>query len=63
MQSKQINPEYARKCLVAADMADSSYLAGGLDAMHAELAFLRRQEADPVVIAEFERLYHRQVVR
>jgi hypothetical protein len=56
-----LNAEYARKTQVAAQMADSTYRSGGLNGMHAELAFLRRSDADPVVIGEFERLYHAQI--
>lgn len=56
-----VNVEYARKAQVAAQMADTAYLNGSLSGMQAELAFLRRSDADPVVIAEFERLYHNQV--
>ena len=59
----RIHPEYTRKCLVAAGMADEAWLRGGLDAMHEELGFLRGSDADPVVIGEYERLYHRMVKR
>lgn len=58
-----MNPEYSRKLKVAAEMADAAYLSGGLDGMHRELASLRRLDADPVVIAEFERLYHRTILK
>jgi hypothetical protein len=44
-------------------MADEAWLRGGLDAMHEELGFLRGSDADPVVIGEYERLYHRMVKR
>lgn len=57
-----LNAEYVRKTKVAARMAESAYSNNrGLEGMHAELAFLRRSDADPVVIAEFERLYHNQI--
>lgn len=59
---KQINAEYARKCAVAADMADAAWLRGGLDAMHEDLRSLLRIDADPVVIAEVERLYHNKII-
>jgi hypothetical protein len=59
----RIHPEYTRKCLAAADMADAAWLKGGLDAMQDELGFLRGSDADPVVIGEYERLYHRMVKR
>lgn len=59
----RVNPEYARKVAVAGQLADAAWLAGGLDGMQGELASLRRLDADPVVIAELERLYHGQVIR
>lgn len=55
--------EYDRKLCVAADLADEAWLRGGLDAMHDELAYLLRMDADSVVIAEFTRLYHKQILR
>lgn len=58
-----INPEYLRKTTIAANLADKAWIAGGLDAMHAELASLRRHDADEVIIGELERLYHRQCMR
>lgn len=61
--TKQINPEYLRKTRVAAQRADAAWLRGGLDAMDEELKVLRRNDADPVVISEFERLYHNQMLR
>jgi hypothetical protein len=59
--AKLINPEYLRKTTIAAQLADDAWLRGGLDAMDAELKWLRRNEADPVIIGEFERLYHKQM--
>jgi hypothetical protein len=59
----QINPEYLRKTAIAAELADSAWLRGGLDGMHAELASLRRLDSDPVIIGELERLYHAQCMR
>ena len=56
------NSEYTRKLGVAAEIADDSCLAGGLGAMQTELANLRRIDADPVIIAEVERIYHWMVV-
>jgi len=61
--SNAINPAYSRLCNVAASIADAAYIAGGLDGMHAELCSLRRSDANPVVIAEVERLYHNQCKR
>lgn len=58
-----LNAEYVRKTQVAAQMADASYIAAGLEGMATELAFLRRMDADPVVVAEFERLHHNQIIR
>ena len=55
--------EYTRKLVVGAGLAASAWVRGGLDEMHAGLASLRRADADPVVIAEFERMYHMQCVR
>ena len=55
------NPEYLRKTMVAAQLADDAWLRGGIDAMDAELKWLRRNDADPVIIGEFERLYHKQM--
>lgn len=60
---KTVNPEYTRKLTVAAQMADSAWLRGGLDGMEDELRSLRSLDADPVIIAELERLYHRQIIR
>lgn len=57
------NPAYTRKINVAAEIADSAWLRGGLDAVQDELRSLRRTDADPVVIAEVERLYHKQCLR
>ena len=54
--------EYTRKLEVAAELADDSWLAGGLGAMEEELRTLRAQDADPTIIVELERLYHRQCV-
>lgn len=59
--TKSINPEYLRKTQVAAQRADDAWLRGGLEEMHAELQWLRGNDADPVIIGEFERLYHKQV--
>jgi hypothetical protein len=59
--TKLINPEYLRKTTIAAQLADDAWLRGGLDEMDAELKGLRRNEADPVIIGEFERLYHKQM--
>jgi hypothetical protein len=58
---KTLNAEYDRKQCVAKDLADQAYLADGLRGMEDELAFLRGSNADPVVLAEFERLYRNQV--
>ena len=55
--------EYTRKLKVAAELADDTWLAGGLLAMEAELRFLRQNDADTTIIVELERLYHLQVVR
>jgi HAMP domain-containing protein len=60
---KTLNPAYVRKTLVAAQLADAAYIKGGLAGMQDELASLRRTDADGVVIAEFERLYHVQSTR
>jgi hypothetical protein len=59
--TKSINPEYLRKTMVAAQRADDAWLRGGIDEMDAELKWLRRNDADPVIIGEFERLYHKQM--
>lgn len=61
--TKSINPEYLRKTKIAGQLADDAWLHGGLDAMDAELKWLRRNDADPVIIGEFERLYHKQKLR
>lgn len=61
--SKVINPEYLRKTKVAGQLADDAWLRGGLDMMDVELKWLRRNDADPVIIGEFERLYHNQMRR
>jgi hypothetical protein len=61
--TKAVNPEYRRKAKVAAQRADNAWLRGGLDEMDAELKWLRRNDADPVIISEFERLYHNQMRR
>lgn len=61
--TKAPNPEYVRKTQVAAQLADDAWLRGGLDEMDAELKELRRGDADPVIISEFERLYHGQMRR
>ena len=53
--------EYIRKTQVAAQIADESYSKGGLDGLHEELTFLRRMDADPLILAEVERLYHQQL--
>jgi len=58
-----INPEYTRKTAIAAEIAAAAYAVAGLDGMQAELASLRRTDADAVIIGELERLYHRQIVR
>ena len=60
---KSINPEYLRKTKVAGQLADDAWLRGGLDAMDAELKWFRRNDADPVIIGEFERLYHNHMRR
>ena len=57
------NTEYTRKQAVAAEMADTAWLRGGLDAMKEELESLIRLEADDVVISEFKRLYYNQIVK
>jgi len=59
--TKSINPEYLRKAQVAAQLADDAWLRGGIDAMDTDLKWLRRNDADPVIISEFERLYHKQM--
>jgi hypothetical protein len=59
--TKSINPEYLRKTTVAAQLADDAWLRGGLDEMDAQLKWLRRNDADSVIISEFERLYHKQM--
>lgn len=56
-----INPEYARKLTVAGEIADDAWLLGGLTAMEAELATLRRMDADPTIIAELHRIVRRQI--
>lgn len=61
--TKQINPEYLRKTKIAGQLADDAWLGGGLDAMDKELKWLRRNDADPVIIGEFERLYHKQMLQ
>lgn len=53
--------EYFRKLAVAGEIADDAYVAGGLDGIRDELCDLRH--ADPVIVAELERLYHRQILR
>lgn len=60
---KTLNPAYVRKILVATQMADAAYLNGGLTGMLSELAFLRRSDADSIILAEFERLYHAHIRR
>lgn len=62
-KTKQIPAEYTRKMAVAADMATSAYIKGGLDGMREELRSLLRIDACPLIISEFERLYHRQCLR
>lgn len=59
--TKPINSAYFRKTVIAAQLADDAWLRGGIDAMDAELKWLRRNDADPVIIGEFERLYHKQM--
>lgn len=54
--------EYQRKLAVAADMAARAFQRGGTDAMRDELAYLRRQDADAVVIAEYDRLHSQQIM-
>ncbi len=61
--TNRIHPEYSRKITIAGEMADDAYILGGLDAMRDELRSLRRLASDPVIVGEFERLYHRQCVR
>jgi len=63
MPKRKPNPNYTRKIHVAETMADAAWLKGGLDGMQAELASLRRLDADIVIISEFERLYHKQCLR
>ena len=58
-----INPEYARKLVVAARVVDDAYVAGGLDAVETEMASWRRLDADPVILAEMERLHRRHCLR
>jgi len=62
-RGQSINPEYLRKTKVAGQLADDAWLRGGLDAMDVELKQLRRNDADPVIISEFERLYHKQMLQ
>ena len=59
--AKPINPEYLRKTTIAAQLADDAWLRGGLEEIDAELKWLRRNDADPVIISELERLYHKQM--
>jgi len=63
MNTANIPAEYTRKIVVAAGIAAGAWVRGGLDAMQGELASLRRIDADPLVIAEVERLYHQQCLR
>jgi hypothetical protein len=66
MNRKQPTPaaaEYTRKLVVAAGIAAAAWTRGGLDEMEESLRCLRRAEADPVVLAEVERLYHRQCLQ
>ena len=37
--------------------------SGGLNAMDEELKWLRQDDADPVIIGEFERLYHKHALK
>jgi len=60
-RGKSINPGYLRKTKIAGQLADDAWLRGGLDAMDEELKKLRRDDADPVIVGEFERLYHKQI--
>lgn len=53
--------EYLRKIQTAKELASAAFDRGGADAVHAELASLRRLDADPAVLAEVERVYHRAV--
>jgi hypothetical protein len=61
--SNAANHEYIRKLIVAASIAAGAWVREGLDGMQTELASLRRMDADPVVIAEVERIYHMQCLR
>jgi hypothetical protein len=61
--SKPLNAEYTRKIVVAAGIAAGAWVRDGLDGMQSELASLRRMDADAVIIAEVERLYHLQCMR
>lgn len=61
--AKMLNAEYTRKRAVAAELADTAWLSGGLDAMKTELDYLIRMEADDVVISEFKMLYYNQIVK
>ncbi len=60
---KMISAEYSRKAAVAASLADDAWVSGGMDALLAEVAFLRGMDADPVVLSEVERLCRRMMLR
>lgn len=53
--------ERARLAGLAGKMADDTFAQAGLNGMRVWLTCLRRSEANPVIIAEFERLYHNRV--
>jgi hypothetical protein len=59
----RIAPEYTSKIVVAASIAAGAWLRNGLNGMQAELASLRRMDADLVIVSEVERLYHLQCLR
>ena len=56
-----MNTEYARKTAVAAEMAYAAFARDGIEGMHADLSNLRGLDADPVILAEYERRYHNAV--
>ncbi len=57
----RVPDEYIRKLVVATEIAMDAWTVGGLDAMEQELAKLRRQDADSIIIAELDRIYHAQI--
>ena len=57
-----MSTEYNRKITIAAKIADDAWIQSGLSGMHDALRILRRADADPVIIVEVERMYHKQVI-